>query len=582
MAKFLAYYIVADSQYKHGKLRYITSNDDFTEVNNPANPEDPLPNDPGPPGIAGLIDADKDKDTLPFSFTDMVDIEGEPTEVIAVMVCNVFTPLPSPPDPDAPAEAGTGNPLKSTGRYTLIYPTLIDQTDKVDWRTLPDGPHPDETVGGMGKKIRLVLEDSEGNHTEVAGNPQSIIKIGSYHLLILGYDSTEVYRLNIADFKATPEGGDCVVTVAIDLMAGPARDITVGEYHHGTALLAMVNPKNLSLHVFGTYSNTAETSEGWVITQYQSTLVDCIVSDEDAAELDYLRSSLAGINVTDMDKYTWGEDEDEDEEDYLLLSAVGGTQGYDGLTNAGNSCVNMVKAFADNEAAFDNLTPIIQGDGGDTPRPVTKNGAYDTHFLVISADGKHAYLGTLSYDEQVRACWRYYKANLAGIAQRASNPYNDVTISTLVELGLLVPVDSGFEDEAGYYWEGAMINAAGQAWMIKGNSIRISLISDYSVLIKEINAGNGTLYDSAFNINSLGTIGDSLYPPEEAPPPGKAAIRSIRLGKHRMLALHARVARNAAKARAAEIARTKAAEEAARSARAKAAEHPTETPEDKK
>ncbi|MDR2444653.1 MAG: hypothetical protein LBD44_01765 [Spirochaetaceae bacterium] len=539
MPKFLAYYIVTDSQYKHGKIRYITGGGeeaDFTPVNDPENPVDP-PVGEQPPGIDGLIDADKDKDTLAFSY---INDQGVPE----VLACNVSTPLPASTDTDDPEPLGTGNPLTSTGRYTVIVPHLISGTGIVDWRVLPED---------KGRNIRLVVSGADGNTVEVAGNPQAVIKVGE-NLLILGYDSTVVYRISLETLKTTPNDDDCLAAEAIDLMGGAAGDITIGEYHHGTALLPMYhyNAKTSEeeLFVFGLYSNTAEDGEGNVTTQYDSTLVRCKVTSEVNATLVYDASALVGANSTDMDKYTY------DGDDYILISAIGGIQAKPGdLTNGGASCVYMVKAFAE-EADFDDMTEIIEGDGGDIPQPVTPNGTYDVHYLVVSEDGLNALLGTLTYDEAVRACWRYYRANLAGIVEWVnSGKGNAVNISKLVEEGLLIEVDSGFRDEAGYYWEGAFLNAANQLWTMKGNGIRICSASDYSALIKEINAGNGTLYDSTFNINLLNLIGEMLYQPAAK---DRAMRGAPRLGKHRMLALHARAARNTAKARAA----AKAAEEA--------------------
>jgi hypothetical protein len=547
MAKFLAYYIVADSQYKHGKLRSITGDDNFFPVNDPTNPPE-IPASETPPGIDGLIDADKHRDTLPFSY---INDEGVPE----VLVCNVFTPPPSPPEPDG---TGTGNPLTSTGRYTVIVPTLISGPEPdVYWRVLPNG---------KGRNITLVVTDGNGNQVEVAGNPQAVIKIGQGYLLILGYDSTVVYRVSLAALKNTDNDGVCEVEEAIDLMAGPARDITVGDCHHGTALLPMADPDGAP-YVFGLFSNTAEDGEGWITTHYESTLVRCTVTDPNAAALSYDASALVGTNSIDMDKYTYLDI------DYILISAIGGRLDNNGFTNAGSSHMAMVDAF-DVEAGFDNMKYMIQGDGGDVPQPVTQEGTYDVHFLAVTEDGSNALLGTLSYDEAYRACWRYYTADLAGLAYRATDPNNDVSISTLVDLNLLTPVDSGFEEEAGYYWEGAMLNAGNQLWTMKGNSIRVCAADDYNALIKEINAGNGTLYDTAFNINFLDLIGELLYQEEEPAKKKPVKLRRTRLGKHRMLARHVRAAKNAAKQRA----RAKAAEEAAAKAKAaaKTAEHPTE------
>ncbi|MDR2795430.1 MAG: hypothetical protein LBB47_01815 [Spirochaetaceae bacterium] len=537
MAKFLAYYIAADSQYKHGKLRYITGDDSYSP-NDPANPE-VIPASESPPGIDGLIDADTDKDTLVFSY---INDEGA-TEVL---VCNVFTPLPSSPAPDSPDAAGTENSLTSNGSYTVLVPTLISGTDIVDWRTLP---------GGKGKNVKLVMtvDDEE---VEVAGNPQSVIKIGPDYLLILGYDSTMVYRVSISALKDTDEGETCTVEEAIDLDSGPARDISVGCNHHGTALLTMNDSDGIP-YVFGLFSNTAEDNTGWVTTQYRSTLVRyrCVLDNDNVPKLIYQMSALVGKNSTDMDKYTYGEI------DYILISAIGGTQANDGFTNAGASCLSMVNAFATDEADFDDIIYLIQGDGGDVPQSVDPDGTYDIHFLAVSADGSNALLGTLTYDEDIRACWRYYRVDLAGILAMLEEPTADVNISALVEENLLTRVDSGFGDEAGYYWEGAVLNAANQLWTMKGNEIRVCDVANYGDQIKDINIGTGTLYDSQFNINCLDLIGEMLYQEEPA-----AVRRSARLGKHRMLARSARVARNAAKARAQEEARVKAAETAKTSA----------------
>jgi hypothetical protein len=126
-------------------------------------------------------------------------------------------------------------------------------------------------------------------------------------------------------------------------------------------------------------------------------------------------------------------------------------------------------------------------------------------------------------------------------------------------------VDSGFDEPTGYYYEAVVLNAfvgttndpvdRRSLWFMIGNRIRVSDLKDYTLVIKEIDAGSGgSIYSPAFHINSADLIGALLLPTptEEEQAEKKKAPPNTQLSRLRGLA-------NSVKIAAARAARTAAA-----------------------
>jgi hypothetical protein len=163
--------------------------------------------------------------------------------------------------------------------------------------------------------------------------------------------------------------------------------------------------------------------------------------------------------------------------------------------------------------------------GGENSPPVTRKGSYDIHSVAVSEDGQWAYLLTLNYRTgEYLSCWRIYAMNLPALL----TPTGSKDISDLVDAHLLVPVDAGFDEPTAFYFEAVVLNAGTPVpdpnnpliltedkrtlWVMIGNRIRVSAITDYTYVIKEITAGSsGSLYSPGFNINSADLIGELIY-----------------------------------------------------------------------
>jgi hypothetical protein len=340
-----------------------------------------------------------------------------------------------------------------------------------------------------------------------------------------------------------------------------------GQYHHGTALIMLLDGANPKF--FAVFTNTDETAGGDVTKQYESTLIRLTMAG--TGLLLYDIHIDVGVNTTGIHPFMDGPTQK------VLLPAIGGVQNPgistspDSVTNGILSVLYVAEAFAD-DWDEDTLYQIVNGDGddgdpeedpgGSKPPSVTREGSYDIHSVAVSDDGRWAYLVTLSYNTAAYlSCWRLYSMNLPAILTHTGSR----SISDLVDAHLLAPVDAGFDEPTGYYFEAVVLNAGGaegrSLWFMIGNRIRVSSLKDYTYVIKEIDAGSGgTLYSPAFNLDCADLIGALLIPPllaeeEKAPAAPKKKIKAppnTRLARLRGLA-------NTVKAAAARAARAAAA-----------------------
>jgi hypothetical protein len=452
--------------------RYTHGKFRFITGNNAA----PSVDDPADTGIDD-IRAYQDGDPVLFSY-----MNGSAPRAL---LCNVTTDFSTMP----PA---------STGKYTVCVPTWNSTSEKYDWTTLA-------------KDIALQL-----NGADVAGNPHGIVKVGDY-LYIVEYDTAKIYQVSISALEGTADGGVCPVTLAAD--ATSFLPTTAGLYHHGAALIALTDPDNIT-YLFALFTSATVDAYGSPDQYDPSTIVRYVVNSGALDEPVSIRTgknatALVPVPVTDSAGVP---------DFFILIPALGGKQQY-GKTNGTDSSLSVVQAIDE----FDAVSPAPVAFTGD-PAAATIAGStnYDIIGVAVSEDGTNAYVLTVSYDASYQAWWKLFRTTFADIqANIPPEGESPPPSPTLSQAAGLSAVDTG--QGGGYYWEIVYNNAASLLWFLKGTPIRVSAGGNYGVVFKEIGYA-GTLYDSAFNVNSGDLIGETIYQAS------KGASINTRLGTTRTLA----------------------------------------------
>jgi hypothetical protein len=478
--QILLLYIVMNSGYKKGKLRVIKGN-----VTGKARLVIMDPEDTG----ADCINPEEDMDPVLFLY-----LGGTNNKTLRIVVCNINTPLPSP---SGITPAGDpANPLTSTSRYTIYE---LDQTAPAG----ADGAIP----------ITILAEDIvlTYNGVPVAGNPHGFVRFGDY-IFIVDYDTTAIYRIAVCDLEA-PQGGK---NRAVELAADAASLISIGDYHHGVALLIAEEPEEEIPYLFALFNDTEETSQGFVQAQYDSTLVRYEL-DPGTGVLSNPKSVVLGKNATGLHIYN-GKDKKGNDAVYLIIPCIGGMQNA-GHTNGRTSRLAVFPAF--DTTFIDPDTPIT---GDDMGQELTASSAFDIIDIAFSVDGANAYLLTLTYEQDSQsddylACWRVYKiSNMdAVIAITFSEESVSLTLTEAVNAGILTECESAFGEFAGYYFNIDYQDAGdGKLWFMNGD-IRISAGGNYDNPDDpdDVKIISGPYGPGGVEINSTGLACDLLYPLNE-------------------------------------------------------------------
>jgi hypothetical protein len=469
MPKLLLDYTVLDEDYENGLFRFFQGTD-----GKPENVD--VPRDTGLTGIIGPTDGD------PVVHSYM---GGENLDTPRALVSVIVTDL------------STGGSGTSTGKYWVCTPTTpTAQGVDVSWAAT-GGPQGVEFVNELGDPL--------------IGNLYGIAQVGGY-LYMVDYDTTNIYRIDIAAFESssgttyTIEDGD--ITPASGAFPSP-----LPGNPQGAALIALTDNSGTTpaTYLYAAYNFLTPASPEKPTTYAPGVIVRYTV-DPGTGVIDETSGTYVttGLNLQGLVPALGGPDGIS-----ILVPCIGGIQRSDDKTNGAASTLHRVPAFSGFIQA--NSIAALTGDSSSAAPALTVPGSYDVKSVAVSEDGL-AYLLCETEDSEFDTWWKLYKTTAAAILGSTGT-----TILDAVSSHTLKQVDAGVGSK-GYEWnlmyENADPGSNGRLWFVRGTPIQVSRGKKYR--IKEL-FDTGILYPAAEdpedplaaltfkNVNSADLIGEMIY-----------------------------------------------------------------------